>query len=110
MLSPVRLASRDKVVSPPISAMVSSNVSARATDWMLEPSVLRRDRPPLVGRLFSATTAAASVMRGSLKLALRAYLLELAWKKTPGGGPSQALFEMMRRGFQDAKSGTTRFG
>ena len=37
MLSPVRLASLDNVVSPPSSAMVSSKVSARSTDWMLAP-------------------------------------------------------------------------
>jgi hypothetical protein len=40
MLRPVRLASFDSVVSPPSSAIVSSSVSARSTDWMLAP--LRR--------------------------------------------------------------------
>src|SRR5712671_3398752 len=46
MFSPVRLASRDRVVSPPRSAMVSSSVSARSTDWMLARSGLRRGTPP----------------------------------------------------------------
>ena len=41
MLSPVRLASFDNVVSPPSSAMVSSKVSARSTDWMLAPAEAR---------------------------------------------------------------------
>src|SRR5580700_1240767 len=82
MLRPVRLASRDKVVSPPSSAMVSSRVSARATDWMLAPSELRRERPVRPGLGFSATTAATSVMRRAPPgLADPAYLLEFTGKK-----------------------------
>src|SRR5262249_32381488 len=59
MLSPVRVASRDRVVSPPSSAMVSSSVIARSTDWMLARSGAARGRPSAASIIVSTASAIA---------------------------------------------------